>query len=197
MASTKPAAMSVSDTYVMTSVTYWGGCASGCLERCARGQECARSANAPPALDTFTLTCIVEILATAGLCIVLPVRASHSLHRCAACAETPSHAVKLAYYLFSICRMLPRTVMRCLQWLKIKPSVAELSGVNAPVKTERFTKELTVEGTIPLELNGLYIRTGPNIQHAPVGGYHLCAPQKQSPFLADSESALPRSRLAL
>lgn len=86
--------------------------------------------------------------------------------------------------------MLPRTVMRCLQWLKIKPSVAELSGVNAPVKTERFTKELTVEGTIPLELNGLYIRTGPNIQHAPVGGYHLCAPQKQTPFPADSESTL-------
>lgn len=43
------------------------------------------------------------------------------------------------------------------------------------MKEETFSRELTVHGTIPAGLNGLFIRTGPNAQHKPNGGYHLCA----------------------
>ena len=69
-----------------------------------------------------------------------------------------------------------RAVLRTLQWNNKGAGVGNLHGVNAPVNTERFTNELQTEGEIPEELNGLFIRTGPNIQHPPAGGYHLCVP---------------------
>jgi carotenoid cleavage dioxygenase-like enzyme len=50
----------------------------------------------------------------------------------------------------------------------------QLSGVAEPTPSETFAKELVVEGSIPAELNGLYVRTGPNVQFQPAGGYHTC-----------------------
>lgn len=48
-------------------------------------------------------------------------------------------------------------------------------GVNAPVRQEVFCRNLEVaQGAVPPELNGMYIRTGPNAQHAPKGGYVMC-----------------------
>jgi carotenoid cleavage dioxygenase-like enzyme len=72
--------------------------------------------------------------------------------------------------------MPARGVLRALQLFKSVANPDDLAGVNAPVATERYTRELAVEGSIPPELNGLYIRTGGNNQHPPVGGYHVCAP---------------------
>lgn len=42
----------------------------------------------------------------------------------------------------------------------------------APVDTEIDAEHLTVIGEIPSDLNGLYVRNGPNPQHAPGGRYH-------------------------
>jgi hypothetical protein len=47
------------------------------------------------------------------------------------------------------------------------------SSVLAPVKTEVYSRELSVDGQVPKELHGLYIRTGPNPQFQPAGGYHV------------------------
>ena len=47
-----------------------------------------------------------------------------------------------------------------------------LSGVHAPMTGELTLAELRVEGTIPAELDGSYMRIGPN-PHAPdPAGYH-------------------------
>ena len=59
-----------------------------------------------------------------------------------------------------------------LQRTRVNPAV---SGANKPVRKELFTKELKVEGAIPQELNGVYLRTGPNPPHAPAGGHHVYA----------------------
>jgi Retinal pigment epithelial membrane protein len=75
-----------------------------------------------------------------------------------------------------LCRYLPRMLMRYLQTFKrARGPTPELSGVNEPRTAERSTKELNTKGQVPQELNGLYIRTGPNAQLPPAGGYHLCA----------------------
>lgn len=47
-----------------------------------------------------------------------------------------------------------------------------LMGGYAPVDTEIEAADLTVVGEIPDDLNGLYVRNGPNPQHAPSGRYH-------------------------
>lgn len=49
-------------------------------------------------------------------------------------------------------------------------------GVYAPVHNEQLSRRLTVEGCIPDALDGVYMRTGPNPQHEPHGGYTMCAP---------------------
>lgn len=50
-------------------------------------------------------------------------------------------------------------------------------GVNKPVRKEVFCRNLeVVEGAVPPELSGMYVRTGPNAQHVPKGGYVMCAP---------------------
>lgn len=47
----------------------------------------------------------------------------------------------------------------------------------APVDTEIFQEDLqVVEGSLPKELNGVLLRTGPNEPFKPWGGYHLCEP---------------------
>jgi carotenoid cleavage dioxygenase-like enzyme len=58
-----------------------------------------------------------------------------------------------------------------------------------PVDKEVFQTELEVlEGSIPAGLEGVYIRTGPNPQHKPWGGYHwydfvlLCRSSKSMIF---------------
>lgn len=47
-----------------------------------------------------------------------------------------------------------------------------LTGVYAPVHEEIEAASLEVIGTIPRDLNGVYIRNGPNPQFAPQGRYH-------------------------
>lgn len=51
-----------------------------------------------------------------------------------------------------------------------------LKGILAPVDKEIFQENLqVVEGTLPKELNGALVRTGPNDPFKPWGGYHLYA----------------------
>jgi carotenoid cleavage dioxygenase len=47
-----------------------------------------------------------------------------------------------------------------------------LEGVYAAVDEERTDERLEVIGEIPADLDGLYVRTGPNPQYAPAGRYH-------------------------
>ena len=47
-----------------------------------------------------------------------------------------------------------------------------LSGLMAPVSEERFDVDLRVIGEIPQALSGMFVRTGPNQQFAPLGAYH-------------------------
>lgn len=47
-----------------------------------------------------------------------------------------------------------------------------LQGNYAPVLEEREAHDLPVEGAIPPELNGIYLRNGSNPQYNPLGPYH-------------------------
>uniref|UniRef100_A0A7S0WUG4 carotenoid 9,10-dioxygenase n=1 Tax=Chlamydomonas leiostraca TaxID=1034604 RepID=A0A7S0WUG4_9CHLO len=52
------------------------------------------------------------------------------------------------------------------------PGADYLAGNFGPVRDEIATGELEVEGTLPADLSGAYVRTGPNPALDPVGGYH-------------------------
>ncbi|MEQ1700945.1 MAG: carotenoid oxygenase family protein [Ilumatobacteraceae bacterium] len=47
-----------------------------------------------------------------------------------------------------------------------------LQGLMAPVSDERDDRDLAVIGEIPSALRGMFVRTGPNPQFAPMGAYH-------------------------
>jgi carotenoid cleavage dioxygenase len=47
-----------------------------------------------------------------------------------------------------------------------------LQGLMAPTRDERHDPDLEVIGEIPAGLRGLFVRTGPNPQFAPLGDYH-------------------------
>ena len=47
-----------------------------------------------------------------------------------------------------------------------------LQGLLAPVADERDDRDLKVIGEIPAALRGMFVRTGPNPQFAPMGAYH-------------------------
>jgi carotenoid cleavage dioxygenase len=47
-----------------------------------------------------------------------------------------------------------------------------LQGLMAPVFEERHDTDLAVIGELPKALNGMFLRTGPNPQFAPMGAYH-------------------------
>ena len=47
-----------------------------------------------------------------------------------------------------------------------------LQGLMAPVSEERDDDGLEVVGEIPASLNGMFVRTGPNPEFAPMGAYH-------------------------
>ena len=47
-----------------------------------------------------------------------------------------------------------------------------LQGLMAPVTEERDDPDLEVVGRIPPNLRGMFVRTGPNQQFAPLGAYH-------------------------
>jgi carotenoid cleavage dioxygenase-like enzyme len=47
-----------------------------------------------------------------------------------------------------------------------------LSENFAPIHTELTTDELPVVGELPVDLNGLFVRNGPNPQFPPIGPYH-------------------------
>jgi len=48
-----------------------------------------------------------------------------------------------------------------------------LTGEFAPVSDELVCSDLPVEGTIPTDLNGVYLRNGPNPMFEPKGMYHI------------------------
>lgn len=48
-----------------------------------------------------------------------------------------------------------------------------LSGNNAPIHDESVFEDMAVIGTVPLDLNGLYVRNGPNAQFVAEGRYHV------------------------
>jgi carotenoid cleavage dioxygenase-like enzyme len=50
--------------------------------------------------------------------------------------------------------------------------VIVLSGAFAPIATERDFDHLEVEGDVPADLNGVYVRNGPNRKFAAEGRYH-------------------------
>ena len=51
-------------------------------------------------------------------------------------------------------------------------AIAALSGNNAPVDDEIVATDLPVIGEIPKDLNGIYVRNGPNPHFAPAWRYH-------------------------
>lgn len=55
---------------------------------------------------------------------------------------------------------------------KYKPGQQYLEGNYAPVQEEKFESCTVVEGSIPADLNGFYVKTGPNPFFTPVHGYH-------------------------
>ena len=50
--------------------------------------------------------------------------------------------------------------------------IPALSGNNAPVREELTIERLEVEGELPADLNGLYVRNGPNAYYPPDWRYH-------------------------
>jgi carotenoid cleavage dioxygenase-like enzyme len=54
------------------------------------------------------------------------------------------------------------------QW----PDSPFLQGNFGPVQEEITADNLTIVGQLPKELDGMYVRTGPNPQFAPLGNYH-------------------------
>ncbi|MCT9812757.1 carotenoid oxygenase family protein [Acidovorax sp. Be4] len=51
-------------------------------------------------------------------------------------------------------------------------AIAALNGNNAPVSDESVWTDLTVIGTVPADMNGLYVRNGPNAHYPPDWRYH-------------------------
>ena len=60
--------------------------------------------------------------------------------------------------------------------LFFKPMTATLNPYLAdnfaPIQTELTINELPVLGELPPELNGMFVRNGPNPQFPPLGSYH-------------------------
>lgn len=54
-----------------------------------------------------------------------------------------------------------------------RSSIAGLQGNFRPVTDERTEHDLSIEGTLPDELNGVFVQSGPNPRFAPLGPYHL------------------------
>jgi len=50
--------------------------------------------------------------------------------------------------------------------------IPALNGNNAPIHSEDVFDDLAVIGAVPSDLNGLYVRNGPNAFHAPDWRYH-------------------------
>jgi carotenoid cleavage dioxygenase len=50
--------------------------------------------------------------------------------------------------------------------------IPALSGNNAPIADELEIDRLEVEGELPADFNGLYVRNGPNPYFAPDWRYH-------------------------
>lgn len=56
---------------------------------------------------------------------------------------------------------------------KEKPKSIFLEGMFAPVREEITAEKLKVVGKLPAEMDGLFVRNGPNPQFDPKGNYHL------------------------
>jgi hypothetical protein len=76
-----------------------------------------------------------------------------------------------------VCSVRPAllAVVRALQGVHYNRNNPFLTGNYAAVKDEVHVHRLDVIGSLPTELDGVYMRTGPNPQHEPIGGYAMCA----------------------
>ena len=50
--------------------------------------------------------------------------------------------------------------------------VPTLSGAFAPIAEERVIDDLEIEGEVPADLSGMYVRNGPNRRFEAAGRYH-------------------------
>lgn len=85
------------------------------------------------------------------------------------------HANKFAKCQHNACSAVPRRVIRFLQTLQKPARNVALEGPLAPARRELFSEHLSVTGSVPQELDGLFIRTGSNPHRMPAGNYHWCA----------------------
>jgi hypothetical protein len=76
------------------------------------------------------------------------------------------------------CRLRPYLLgaLRKLQSFHKVDTSPYTIGPFTPQLNEVHSTDLRVIGEIPKELDGVYMRTGPNPQHDPHGGYVMCAP---------------------
>lgn len=51
-----------------------------------------------------------------------------------------------------------------------------LTGIYDPVRDEWHEKDLPVEGLLPGDVDGVFLRIGPNPFYPPTGDYHLVSP---------------------
>lgn len=87
----------------------------------------------------------------------------------------------------SAAKVLLHMVLELFQSLQNDPCSFFFQGVNAPVRQEVYCQDLeVVQGAVPPELNGIYVRTGPNAQHAPKGGYVMYVSLSSSRNSAES-----------
>jgi hypothetical protein len=77
----------------------------------------------------------------------------------------------------NVCRVRPAllAIVRALQRIHYNVDNPFLKGHHMPIKDEVHVHGLDVVGTLPPELDGVYLQTGPNAQHEPIGAHNLCA----------------------
>src|SRR5437588_9569347 len=69
-----------------------------------------------------------------------------------------------------------------------------LAGLYAPVAEERTDEGLEVIGELPPDLDGVYLRNGPNPQFAPTGRYHWFDGDGMVHAVGRSTTTTPSSR---
>lgn len=55
-----------------------------------------------------------------------------------------------------------------------------LKEIYTPVKEEHHEQDLTVEGSLPEDVDGVFLRVGPNPFYPPTGDYHMASPTDTS-----------------
>ena len=97
-------------------------------------------------------------------------------------ASAPSTKPSAEAWLQELLRRPVLAALRTLQRQHRDKTSPFLRGVYGPVHREVHVEGCkVVEGQVPAELDGVYLRTGPNPQHKPVGGCNMCATSSMQP----------------